>query len=115
MRRVGTLSLPPERKRKYAILFLLAAFNDALDILEIFNPFIELLLDIFTAAVITYLLGELDPIVFLVAVLDAVPFVDLAPVWTGYIYYRYYKELQAITPKPKVEVFKIPKEGDYEE
>jgi len=109
------LSLPPERRKRYAILFLLAALNDALDILEIFNPFIELLLDVFTAIIITFLLGELDPILFLVAVFDTVPFVDLAPVWTGYIYYKYYKELQK-TSKLKVEKLEIPETGDrYEE
>jgi len=106
------LSLPPERKKRYALLFLLAALNDAIDILEILNPFLELLLDLFTAALITFLLGELDPIVFLVTVLDVVPFVDLAPIWSGYIYYRYYKETQAAKPKLKLKKFRLPKPGE---
>ena len=98
------MGLPPEKKKCYALLFLLAALNDAIDILEILNPFLELFLDVLTAALITLILGELDPIVFLITVLDTVPYIDLAPIWSGYVYYKYYKEL---TAKPKLKLKKF--------
>ena len=98
------MSLSPEKKKRYALLFILAALNDAIDILEVLNPLIELFLDLLTAGLITIVLGELDPTIFLITVLDSIPFVDLAPIWTGYVYYKYYKE---VTAKPKMKLKKI--------
>jgi len=109
------MSLSPERKKRYAILFLIAALNDALDIVEVLNPLLELLLDVLTAALITFMLGELDPMVFAIAVLDAIPIIDLAPIWSGYIYYRYYKEVSATKPKLKLKKLELPYQGEKDE
>jgi len=48
-------------------------------------------------------------------VLDAIPIIDLAPIWSGYIYYRYYKEVSATKPKLKLKKLELPCQGEKDE
>jgi len=87
---------------RFLLLLAVAALNDAVDLLAILNPVVETLLDILTAILICIILGEINPWLFLTTILDAVPGVDFAPIWTLYVIYRYISK-KAKTYKVKVE------------
>jgi len=76
-------------KGRFALLFALAALNDAVDLLGLVSPIVEVILDVFTAVLVTAALGELNPLLFLVALLDVIPGIDYTPFWTFYILYKY--------------------------
>lgn len=74
-------------------MFTLAALNDAVDLMGLATPLIELALDILTAVGITIVLGGINPWLFILVVADVIPGLDFAPFWTLYVLYRYIREV----------------------
>lgn len=73
-----------EEEYKFLLLFILAIINDAVDLLGLFNPFIEVLLDLLIASMINILLG-FNIWAILITFIDIIPGIDLAPIWTLYM------------------------------
>jgi len=72
---------------RYLLALALAAFNDALDMLAIFQP-IETLLDVATAfAIMRLLQGRFSLWRLLILLFDLLPFFDVVPLWSLYVAY----------------------------
>ena len=93
-----------QRKRvSFILLFALAALNDSIDLLGLLNPFLETIFDVFLAIIICLNSGEVNPWLFLITVVDAIPGIDFTPFWTLYVLYLYLKESSKKRVKVKVE------------
>ncbi|RLE82282.1 MAG: hypothetical protein DRJ51_01805 [Thermoprotei archaeon] len=87
--------MPSERVLHwFGVLFLLAALNDAIDLLNMFSPLVEFLLDAMIAILLLLSLRILNPLLFLIAVLDVLPRIDFAPFWTLYVIYLYVSKME---------------------
>ncbi len=82
-------------ERRYLVLFVLAFLNDALDMLRVIGPLAETLLDLVLAVAISLVAG-LNPWLFIVALIDVLPWIDIAPFWTLYVLYLYLKALRRV-------------------
>ncbi len=75
------------RSWREAAALLLAVANDASDLLDVAQP-LETILDVLLALAIIWLLKEkLTWRTALILLLDALPFIDLVPMWTLYVIY----------------------------
>ncbi len=75
------------RNWREAAALMLAVINDALDLMDVVQPF-ESVLDVVLALAIIWLLREkLTWRTAAILFLDALPFVDLVPMWTLYVLY----------------------------
>ena len=88
-------------------MFVLALLNDGLDLLGMLSPVIELVLDIIIVIAIFLLRRKVDLWILIIALLDLIPKIDIAPIWTLYVLYLYLTEISRGAPrrvKVKVEV-----------
>ena len=83
---------------RYVLALTLAVLHDVVDILGVIsNPLVESVLDILIAFGLVVLLG-FSPIPFLITIADALPGIDLSPMWTAYVLYRYLSECRVRVP-----------------
>ena len=91
----------------WTLMFVLALLNDGLDLLGMLSPVIELVLDIIIVIAIFLLRRKVDLWILIIALLDLIPGIDIAPIWTLYVLYLYLTEISRGAPrrvKVKVEV-----------
>ncbi len=86
------MSVFRNRKIAYAIALLLAAINDAIDILDLMQPWETAADLLFAMLILSILPGNRRPGDFIAAVIDAVPLIDIVPFWTLYVLYRMREE-----------------------
>jgi len=91
-------------ERRFLLLLSLAIINDAIDVLGLLNQILETILDVFTAALICIVLNEFNPWIFILAVIDLIPGIDITPFWTIYILYRYFIEKVSAKTRVKIRV-----------
>jgi len=107
------ITVSKEKRKKelsvfhYLLLFTLVIINDALDFLGILTPQFELILDILTAVGIILLFGSFNPWLFLIALADVIPGIDLAPFWTLYALYSYFKGKGKVSKEEKMVKVKV--------
>ena len=83
---------------RYILALTLAVLNDVVDFLGVIsNPLVESALDVLLALGLVILLG-FSPLPFLITIADALPGIDLSPMWTAYVLYRYLSERRVKVP-----------------
>ncbi len=92
------------REGSFLLLFTLAVINDALDVIGKLTQPYETFFDIFLAFLISIIMGHVDVWAFLITFLDALPLIDLPPLWTLYILYRYLAVRMRLSKEKKVKV-----------
>jgi len=104
------MSVFKNKKIAYAIALLLAAINDAIDIMDLVQP-LETGLDLLFAILILNILpGKKRFEDFITAVVDAMPLLDIVPFWTLYVLYRMREEPEFKERFEKVAPEKIKRE-----
>ncbi len=73
----------------FLLAFVLATLNDIVDLLGLLIQPYETIFDMILAVIISLLIRRIDIWSFLITIIDAIPSIDLMPIWFLYVLYRY--------------------------